>query len=101
MGCETEQVSATNERYKSQWIITTSREKGRVWGEGYHVGSGTKLRVKLTGKKWIKVKWPEIDAGTEEIFWKEFACHKAMYIKAREREPKKRRAVPKGIRRSA
>ena len=83
VGREVEQVSETHERYKPRWIITTWREKGRIWDEGYHVSTGVGVKVKLRGRIWGKVKWPDLPEDDEQSFWNEFAAYKAQNIKQR------------------
>ena len=81
VGREVEQIQTPHERYKPEFIITTWREKGRVWGEGFHIATGNSLKVKLRGRSWMKVKWPGVTAETEQTFWNEFAAYKAQYLK--------------------
>ena len=41
------------------------------------------LKVKLRGRIWSKVKWPEVPGEVEQTFWNEFAAYKAQDIKRR------------------
>ena len=81
VGRTSEQVSKTHERYQPKWIITTWREKGRIWGEGFHISSGIAVKVKLRGRIWGKDRWPDLDEDVEQSFWNEFAAYKAQYLK--------------------
>lgn len=41
------------------------------------------MKVKLRGRIWGKVKWPDLPEDVEQSFWNEFAAYKAQNIKQR------------------
>lgn len=81
VGREAKQVQAPNERYIPKFVITVWKERGRILGEGFHIATGTRLAVKLRGRSWVKESWPPIGSEEEQLFWNEFAAHKAQYLK--------------------
>lgn len=78
-----EQIQSEDGRYKRKWLLEVRRgQGGKLRCTGYHMARGIWCEMTLKGRGW-QMTHESLPLSDEErmTFLKEFAAHKAQYLK--------------------